>query len=336
MSTRRRLNLAFAIACLSLVHCASKPLQPVVHALPTRHAPKADDCLRVATVNMWGVALPGIQIELASYIDERFTALAERLARNEHALDVVLVQEAWSDSGRQILLDHTGLQRAFPYRVNSLDAPGGAGLVTLSRYPLTDRPRFHRFDEQGSCWKFWEGDCLGRKGVLAVEVEWGSRRVWVGNTHLIACYSADRDERSCDRRDPNGSARTVQTIEARRFMEEIGDGPMILGGDFNFTRTAERYVDLMECSGWSEPGLAHANPEGLDYVWARSAHGLRFAAEGGDGMPGQMQRIFDEPVRICADREVELTDHDALMVTYCLRSGRTDAGATASTCAGAP
>lgn len=291
-----------------------------------------DPILRVATANLWGVSVLGL--DWADEIDLRFAEFATRLGRNLPQLDIVLIQEAWKDDARRALLAHDGVRRNFPHRVDVLEEPGGAGLVVLSKFPI-ETAEFHRFAAQGRCIKFWEGDCLSGKGVLAVQIKIDEMLYWVATTHLIACYVGDgKFETACDQQDPNGNERMRQISEARHFMEHlVGEAPAILGGDFNFTRSSRYYPamtsrvipaegakmevakDLAHAPGvWTEMGEREVVTERIDYIWSRPGSGAhpRWQAYKAADL------IFTEPVAIPDGSSIPISDHPILAVSFCL------------------
>jgi len=314
--------------------CAERATDPpIVESVGPTPPRGSSDTLRIATANLWGVSVLGF--DWAENIDERFAAMAERLSANRAKLDIVLIQEAWKRTARRALLAHKGVVRNFPYRVDVVDRPGGAGLVILSRFPI-ETARFQRFEAQGRCFKFWEGDCISGKGILSVRLRAGGRPIWIGDTHLIACYSAvGLPETYCDVQDPNGDDRWRQIIEARRAIESlVGDDPVLLGGDFNLTRTS-RYYPLMTRSvipsepslsldtpsassaaasarGWKEPKDDSAAPDRVDYLWTRPGTKLRWHSE------KSVQPIFTEPVVLRSGQRVPLSDHPILATEFCL------------------
>jgi len=333
MNLRPALFLAVFLGLFS--GCAERGTHPpIIHSLakttthPTVHPTK--NSLRISTANLWGVSVLGF--DWAEEIDARFGEMAARLSDNAFDLDVVLIQEAWKDSARRALMSQPGVIRNFPHRVDSLEEPGGGGLVVLSRFPI-ESDHFHRFEAQGSCIKFWEGDCLSGKGVLLTRIRVHDRSLWIANTHLIACYAnGDAAETECDQEDPNGRDRERQIIEARRVIEHrVGDEPVILAGDLNFTRTS-RYYALMTspevsgdppeigaarrgssvARGWVEPGEETVTPNRLDYLWTRAGTRLRWHAI------RSVRAVFAEPVRLRSGRHIALSDHPILMGEFCL------------------
>lgn len=266
--------------------------------------------LRVATANLWGVSVLGIDV--ADDIDARFAAFADRLARGTPPLDIVLLQEAWDDDARRRLLEHAGVAERFPWRVDAVAHPGGAGLVILSSLPI-EEVRFHRFEAQGNCFKFWEGDCASGKGVLAARVRSGEGSYWIADTHLIACYQPAEPLEACDQEDPNGAARWAQLRELRSFVDALApDDPLIVGGDFNFVPRSRYHESLSEDrngAAWTDPGDVDDAPERLDYIWTRAGTRRAWSAR------GPLRPIATEPVATASGRQVPVSDHPILAVT---------------------
>ncbi|MBC8188202.1 MAG: endonuclease/exonuclease/phosphatase family protein [Proteobacteria bacterium] len=311
---------------------------PRIESLQEDEAIRRHEGINVATANLWGVSVLGM--DWTDEIDARFAELAVRLGRNVPELDVVLIQEAWKDGARRRLLADEGVIRNFPHRVDALEAPGGSGLVILSRFPIV-RAEFHRFRAQGRCFKFWEGDCLSGKGVLAVQARIGEDLYWIANTHLIACYPNDEaSETNCDQQDPNGDVRFSQVVETREFMEQLtGAEPALIGGDFNLTRSSRYYpamtsrripADPPEASpsdlsthenrGWSETGELNVTVERIDYIWTRRGRSVQWHARGGARL------IFTDPVELDEGRAIPISDHPILAVSYCLTHSEGESG----------
>jgi hypothetical protein len=314
--------------------CAERATDPpIIESVGPPPPRGSSDTLRIATANLWGVSVLGF--DWADDIDERFAAMAERLSANRAMLDIVLIQEAWKRTARRALLTHRGVVRNFPYRVDVVDRPGGAGLVILSRFPI-EKARFQRFKAQGRCFKFWEGDCISGKGILSVRLRASGRPIWIGDTHLIACYSDGGAPKTyCDVQDPNGDDRWHQIIEARRAIESlVGDNPVLLGGDFNLTRTS-RYYPLMtraaipsepsillgapsvsrtpiSARGWRESRDESVAPKRVDYLWTRPGTKLRWHSQ------KSIHPIFTEPVVLRSGKRVALSDHPILATEVCL------------------
>ena len=303
---------------------------PIIESVGSPPSQPGNHTLRIATVNLEGVSVFGL--DWSDDIDERFAAMAERLSTNAPLLDVVLIQEAWKNAARRALLAHEGVMRNFPYRVDIAEQPGGAGLVILSHYPI-EMAHFHRFRSRGQCLKIWEGDCISGKGIMMVRLSLGDHSVWVGNTHLIACYTRVGEAKTvCDQQDPNGNYRWDQIIEARQVIENlVADAPAIFGGDFNFTRTS-RYYPLMVnpeipadssrllsqslatgyIRGWTESNEEIVEPNRLDYFWTRPGREFRWHTQ------ENIHPIFTRPVTLRSGKRVPLSDHPVLVTTLCI------------------
>jgi endonuclease/exonuclease/phosphatase family metal-dependent hydrolase len=306
---------------------------PIIESVGPAPLRMPSDVLRIATANLWGVSIFGL--DWADDIDERFAAMADRLSANRAMLDIVLIQEAWKDKARRALLNHAGVAREFPFRVDAVARPGGAGLVILSRFPI-EAAQFNRFRAQGRCSKFWEGDCISGKGILAVRLTVGDHSIWVADTHLIACYSdSDQSETDCDTQDPNGNDRWHQIVELRRAIESLaGNDPAILGGDFNLRRTS-RYYPLMTSAsvpgdsstsdpttselrttrsarGWTEGREEVITRNRIDYLWTRPGTEIRWHVQ------KSIRPIFTEPVVLRSGQRVALSDHPILVTEICL------------------
>ncbi len=328
--TGRILVLVFAMGALLIVIFGSVARgtdPPVIEIAGPPPSSPNKHTLRIASFNLEGVSVLGL--DWSKDIDERFAAMAERLGVNQPGLDVVLLQEAWKHVARRALLGHEGVMRNFPFRVDIAEQPGGAGLVILSRFPI-ERAHFHRFRTQGQCLKIWEADCISGKGVLAVRLSLGDRSVWVGNTHLIACYTAAGEPKTvCDQQDPNGNYRWEQILEARQVIEALaGRDAAIFGGDFNFTRTS-RYYPLMtspatqyqtplqslvtgRMQGWTAITEAVNESSHLDYIWTRPGSEFRWHAL------EKLHPVLNGPVTLRSGKQVPLSDHPVLATTFCL------------------
>lgn len=306
----RILFATISIVLPLLAGCASRGTgAPTIEAPgSTSFDPAPRGEVRVATANLWGVSVLGVDI--ADEIDARFTAFATRLAENPNDLDVVLIQEAWDDDARRALVEHEGVGRQFPWRVDAVEHPGGSGLVILSAFPI-DEVRFHRFEAQGNCLKFWEGDCSAGKGVLAARLRIRDESVWFADTHLIACYQEAPALSACDQDDPNGEARWKQVEELRAFLTSLDpEGPIVVGGDFNFVPNSRYHGAFAAGEGaraWVDPGDDAGDAGRLDYIWTRPGARHQWVAR----VP--LTPIATEPVTAAPGKVVPISDHPILM-----------------------
>lgn len=275
-------------------------------AIPARAAEGgAQGTLRVASVNMWGIP------HVSTFIDERFTALAERLAASD--IDVVGLQEMWADGPRARFLAR--IADAFPYGVDFQGETGGSGLVILSRHPIVTHD-FRRFSLNGKPWKIFHGDWFGRKGVGLARIRTPAGDVWFATTHLHATYGSPPTgplrvdgEYGLDR------WRQMQTV--RQFVRaHAGDLPAIVVGDFNLTRDQIAYAALRgglptnAVAGgpeppWTDAALRRGDGR-IDYIW------IRPGARGTWRIVQPTTRIFAEPVSVAGAQPQPLTDHPAV------------------------
>ncbi len=320
-SFRARFRFIVSIAILASVGgCAAREFdQPIIEVIETdlRQPLSKRESIRIATINMWGVVALGF--DWAEHIDERFAALRDRMRINADHIDVLLIQEAWKDSARRDLLTDPKVRAQFPYLVDAVEKPGGSGLAILSRHPINEA-RFLRFEDQGNCWRFWEGDCLGGKGVLATRIEFGDRLTWVSTTHLIACYTPELEpETACDQSDGNSGTRAAQVKELRSFLETLSEPallPVLVGGDFNFTRTSRYYVAMSTSSHpqgavWTEAHGNQIEPNRIDFIWARAGERTHWRAV----IP--THPFLTEGVELPSGEIVPLSDHPALVAEFC-------------------
>ncbi len=101
--------------------------------------------------------------------------------------DLALFQEVWFGSAVDRLTQ--ALQPDWiPICIKrgSFGPRGGllAFVSAAARWRARAAPEFHPFAASAPAWRVWEGDGLGGKGVLTVELERGEQRICAVNTHL--------------------------------------------------------------------------------------------------------------------------------------------------------
>ena len=190
----------------------------------------------------------------------------------------------------------------------------GAGLHVLSDLPIMET----RTVAYRAC-AGW--DCLANKGAMLVRVRVPGEAfdLDVVNTHLNSkkASSVPRARASL--------AHNMQTDELLRFVAaNRGDGPMVVGGDFNVKGAPERYyyraetrpfVVVSEYCRWNEAACT-GEAEG-DEPWLRSQDLQAFGSGG---------KVTVRPLAISdafgpgADGR-RLSDHDGYMVRYRLTWG---------------
>lgn len=179
--------------------------------------------------------------------------------------DAVQLQEVWAPR------DWRYLNSRLAPRYELVEVPARnllfrqSGLVTLVRQDWqVEGVASHTFSVRAPSWRVWEADALSNKGVLAVRISRGGRRVVLYNTHLQAEYEESRYE----------AIRAAQLAELSDFVERLSwNPPFVLTGDLN-TRPDE-----------------HAVLRGLLSEWIDLGHGFRERCEcstqiHGDGRKG--------------------------------------------------
>ncbi len=188
--------------------------------------------LRLGTFNVWG--LPET-FGFGDDVSSRMRLIARRLQASD--LDVLLIQEAWTDEVRSTLRAGA-LQAGFEVA----DGPSASGgLMTLSRRPIL-RSRFERFRFRGDPERLGTGEFIGGKGFQSSVIEGAHGPVDVVNTHLHARYRRERPRL-------NSAVRLAQLLQVLRHLSET-EGTVVLGGDFNCAAGDIEY-DLFQ-------GLSHA------------------------------------------------------------------------------
>lgn len=271
----------------------------------------ADDELAVLSYNTHGLSA-----WVAGDDPERRFPL---IGRRAGAYDVALLQEDFAHHERLLAEAAPAIvRRGNGSRKRWCPICSGAGLTFLSRLPeaaLLDV----RSAPYGTCagWLGGANDCLADKGyqLLALRLASGAV-VHLANTHL----DAGRDE--SDR-----AARRRQLGTLRAAIERhVGDGALIVGGDFNLAADDPGDVEILEgfsaALGLSDSG-AGARPgsgwEVLDYLLYRS----------GGGVALEVAEAGEDPS--FAAGGVALSDHPAIFARFRVtRAEGADAGAPAS------
>jgi len=253
--------------------------------------------LRLGTFNVWG--LPEA---FADDVSSRMRGLASRLPGVD--LDVLLIQEAWTDEVRGTLR-RAALAADFEVAAGH-DASGG--LMVFSRLPIRTS-EFESFRFRGDPERLAQGEFLGGKGFQTLTLEGENGPFSVINTHLHARYRRFRPQL-------NSAVRTAQMMQIIGAMNEI-DGTVVVGGDFNCTSEDAEYrifralthaVELGD--GRLHPTLAKSNyykrsrtsaDKRVDYLFVRPDPGVFWECSGADS-------LFSEPARI-RRRDRSLSDH---------------------------
>lgn len=267
--------------------------------------------LRLGTFNVWGLPEPFTEDRAA-----RMDAIAARLMDLD--LDVLLIQEAWTEEVRDRLRE--GALRAGFEVSEAAEAPGG-GLMTLSRIPIRSS-RFERFWFRGDPERLTKGEFLGGKGFQTLTLDRGDdTRLVVINTHLLASYRDARPQL-------NSAVRAAQLLQLVEALGRI-DGLVIVGGDFNCTPADPEYRIFTRLSGVVEveggdpghPTISRTNfykqhrehpDKRIDYLFVRSGRSDRWVAS-------RSGLLFHEPVSLGV-RSRPLSDHFGFRSTLRLAS----------------
>jgi len=130
----------------------------------------------------------------------------------------------------------------------------GAGLAIYTSFPFKN-PKFYRFDGLAV------PDQFSIKGVLKIEMTVAGFSFALATTHF---NDSDNDR-------VDGRARRANIDTVRRMVEDVGDLPIVLVGDFNINAAARAGLDvglfkrLLAAGGrkWLEAGMENARQNGL-------------------------------------------------------------------------
>ncbi|HPG23999.1 MAG TPA: endonuclease/exonuclease/phosphatase family protein [Myxococcota bacterium] len=276
--------------------------------------------LRLGTLNVWG--LPEA---FSDDVSSRMRALVARLEASP--LDVLLVQEAWTEEVRDTLRE--GCVAAGFEVASGAGLGSSGGLMLLSRVPIR-AARFERFEFRGDPERIAQGEFLGGKGFQTVVVEDGERPLTVINTHLHARYRRGRPRL-------DSAVRAAQLLQIVGALREL-PGLVVVGGDFNCSRGDAEYEIFRGLARTQEvasgEGFATLSKQNfykrdrsgedkrIDFLFVRPVAGVRWRARGA-GL------LFDEPVAI-RRRDRSFSDHFGFQAELDWQTVSSVAAATAS------
>ncbi|HEY9159178.1 endonuclease/exonuclease/phosphatase family protein [Candidatus Binatus sp.] len=230
-----------------------------------------DICLKVLSWNLHAMAWP-----LSKDPGGRMDRVSAKM--RELSPDVALFQEVWFGS----LVDRLTLALQpdwIPICIKRRSAGPRGGLLAFvsacAGWRVRAAPEFHAFAASAPAWKVWEGDGLGGKGILTVELERGEQRICAVNTHLQSAYPG------IDYAD----VREAQLNELREMVSRFHASlPAIVAGDFN-TDSRESLYSLIAALGTDLTAEARERgslgtyadshdqrPEWIDYIVAANSH----------------------------------------------------------------
>ncbi len=234
--------------------------------------------LRVLSFNTWGV--PVVSRDRAA----RMRAIGRAIAKMD--VDIVGLQEVFYAKDRRLIAE-AAAQGGLCYSHYFHSGVMGSGLLTLSRYPITETS-FLRFRLNGRPQDFVRVDYYAGKGVGRARVETPGGAVDLYNVHLIAPYLELGPDRFA-------AHRVAQAVEMGHYIREQSAGvPAILVGDLNCYPHDATYRASLVSGGLSEPqgdtsaaamaaversGYATIHPpDHYDYVLSRSAPAHQLAS----------------------------------------------------------
>lgn len=274
--------------------------------------------LRLGTFNVWG--LPEA---FADDVSSRMRGLASRLPSLD--LDVLLIQEAWTEEVRETLLE-AALDAKFEVAGGN---PSNGGLMVLSRLPIRTS-RFESFRFRGDPERLAQGEFLGGKGFQTLALETDNGPVSVINTHVHARYRRFRPEL-------NSAVRAAQLMQIVGEMYDI-DGTVVVGGDFNCSRGDVEYRIFSGLTRATELGDGRSHPtvsrtnfykksrkgadKRIDYLFVRPGSGVRWMSSGANS-------LFAEP-ELIRRRDRSLSDHFGFRAAFDWKQAAVDQEASES------
>jgi endonuclease/exonuclease/phosphatase family metal-dependent hydrolase len=260
--------------------------------------------LRLGTFNVWG--LPEA---FADDVSSRMRGLASRLPGLD--LDVLLIQEAWTDEVRDTLRE-----AALAANFEVAEGHGSSGgLMVFSRLPIRTS-EFEGFRFRGDPERLTQGEFLGGKGFQTLTLEGEDGPFTVINTHLHARYRRLRPQL-------NSAVRTAQMMQIIRRINER-EGTVVAGGDFNCSRGDVEYRIFSSLTrafelgdGRSYPTLSKSNyykrgrtgtDKRVDYLFVRPDPGVFWKSTGASS-------LFAEP-ELIRRRDRSLSDHYGFQAAF--------------------
>jgi endonuclease/exonuclease/phosphatase family metal-dependent hydrolase len=228
--------------------------------------------------------------------------------------DLVLLQEVWLGSYLDRLTQALRPDWTPIFSLRGSGSPKG-GLLAFIRdaagWLPCSPPKFHTFAASAPAWKIWEGDGLGGKGALAIELECGEQRIFAVDTHLQSQYSGSS----------YAEVREPQLLELREFVSRLSPtAPAVVAGDFNTDSRESLYscvtaigTDLTADARQLSNSGTTANPrdgrsEWIDYIVLANFQGWTVSAD--------LELVANQSA------DVPYSDHSGLFCT--LRLARMD------------
>lgn len=226
--------------------------------------------------------LHGLPWPLSRDPKERIDKVAEKI--RGIAPDVIALQEVWLSAQVDRLARELAPEWSPIYVRRRLGGPSG-GLVAFVRRPgrcaIQGDARFDAFVRSAPAWKMWEGDGLGRKGILNFKLRCDQYDISIVDTHLQSQYPGN----------DYSAIRQEQFRQLKSFESSLDNGSFVLiAADFNtdaheplYSRVIALGVDLTadarrHCSCGTVVEVAGASAEWIDYILARVPAGWSTSA----------------------------------------------------------
>ncbi|HET8839856.1 MAG TPA: endonuclease/exonuclease/phosphatase family protein [Ktedonobacteraceae bacterium] len=270
------------------------------------------DTFSVGTFNTWGVP------RSAPFVKERYQALCQHIERS--SLDLLHLQEVWFYPLLGIVQRQLPTYPYLAYK-RGLFGPQ-AGLVTISRFPLT-QIEFMHFPPTGVPPKkrWWERatEPFKQKGaLLSFLPQWS---LMTCNCHLLANMADDWSKASQYYHAHTYAIERLATLVNEQAQQEK---KVLIMGDFNIPKWSDFYqqfvhlsqaIDLFE---QDESPTYHQEfwlePQRLDYVFLRLKEAAQIKVL-------QKGFLFGEKVRLSNGESQYLSDHIGLMAVLHFENG---------------
>ena len=244
----------------------SDPHHPALHQADFAAGRFGEDAVSVLTFNVHlKPDAGGSDVRLPKSI--RTEPIAELIL--EAGADIVVLQEAFSDSHRQDIRE--SIESRYPHRSRILGRDSGleqdGGVIVFSKYPI--ERQMELIYEDCASW-----DCKADKGILYTRISIGGKPLHLLATHLQAGSAADRH-----------SIRLKQLGVIKSLIEVMEipkTQPLLLAGDLNVDRChRSRHRQLLDSLNMGDPSLGSlvdattisvSDPSYLDYVLYSNRH----------------------------------------------------------------
>ena len=184
--------------------------------------------MKILSLNIWGPPQ-------AKHRSERIATIAEEVKRLNP--DVLCFQEVYLEGNKADLIGR--LKESWPHYHYFASAMLGSGLLTMSRYPITEAV-FHRFRMGGKPERLNHGDYFVGKGIGLCRIAFEGKTLDVYNIHPHAQYEVDNNDNEY------AVYNEASLYEAVRFVNaNSGDKPLVFCGDFNTRPDQTGYQIIM-------------------------------------------------------------------------------------------